>query len=256
MRLSILGSCVSEDWLHYRDVDAELQFELPERRQHSSLISVCAKPCPVPADLGPELADWEAQQLRTDLDKSFLPDLARMKPDALVIDLAIDALRGVALFDGGLITNSFMFQKSRLFEGFDQRNLHAALSEPMLYARVMAAAARHFRDFRAAELPDCKVILHKCRYALAYRDRAGVVRPFADDVQASYRRANQSLEWLEQVVEAELPCDVIFVADDAMLADQRHVWGLGGMHLERSYYARFQSELARIMSRSPADAQQ
>ena len=247
MRLCILGSCVSEDWLHYRDVDAELQFEVPEGRQHSSLISMCAQPVPVPAELGADLTEWEARQLRTDLDKSFLPSLVRLKPDGLIIDLAIDALRGVALLEGKLITNSFMFRKSRLFEGFDERNVRAALSGPEAYARLLTAAAHGFRTFLQAELPACKVILHKCRYALAYRDKSRQVRPFADDVQASYRRANQSLERMEQVVEAELRCDVIDVAGDALLADERHVWGLGGMHLERGYYARFQSELARIM---------
>lgn len=247
MRLSILGSCVSEDWLHYRDVDADLQFAMPDRRQHSSLISICAQPSRVPADLGPDLTEWEAQQLRTDLDKSYLPGLARSKPDALVIDLAIDALRGVAFFDGRLITNTFMFRKSRLWEGFDQRNVRSALAEPELYCGVLADAARRLGDFITAEIPNCKVILHKCRYALAYRDLAGEVRPFADEVQASYRRANQGLARMEQVVAAEVPCDTIFIPGDPLLADQRHVWGLGGMHLERWYYARFQSELARIM---------
>ena len=248
MKLSILGSCVSEDWVHYRDINVT-QFDLPERRQHSSLISVCAQPVEVPDDLGPGLSEWEAQQLRTDLDKSFLPHLAEIKPDGLVIDLAIDALRGVAMFDRKLITNSFMFQKSRLFENFDGCNVHAALDEPAAYARVLASATRQFRAFMERELPSCRVILHKCRYALAYRDRSGVERPFAEDEQSSYRRANRSMEALERVIEGEMACDAIDIADETLLADAKHVWGLAGMHLERSYYSRFQAELDRIMKR-------
>jgi hypothetical protein len=246
VKLSILGSCVSEDWVHYRDVHA-MHLTLPERRQHSSLISVVAQPSEVPDDLGPGLTEWEAKQLRTDLDKSFLPHLAEVKPDGLIIDVAIDALRGVAMFDGRMITNSFMFQKSRLFENFDARQVHAALHEPEAYSRVMATATRNFWAFMEREIRGCRVILHKCRYALSYRDRSGEVRPFAEDVRSSYRRANQSMAQLEAVMEGEMPCEVIAIADDSLLADQRHVWGLGGMHLERSYYTRFQSELDRIM---------
>lgn len=248
MKLSILGSCVSEDWVHYRDVNAT-QFELPERRQHSSLISVCAQPVEVPADLGQGLTEWEAQQLRTDLDKSFLPHLAEIRPDGLIIDLAIDALRGVALFDGKLITNSFMFQKSRLFENFDERNAHSALREPVAYARVLASAARQFHAFMTSELPQCRVILHKCRYALAYRDKAGVILRFPDDLRDSYQQANRSMDEMERVIESEIACDTVAIADETLLADQKHVWGLGGMHLERSYYNRFQAELDRIMTR-------
>lgn len=247
VKIAILGSCVSEDWVHYRDINAELDFDLPERRQHSSLISVCAEPSPVPDDLGPDLTEWQAQQLRTDLDKSFLPHLVELKPDALVIDLAIDALRGIALLDGRLITNSLMFQKSRLFEGFDERNTHAAVNEPQRYARLLATACREFRAFMARELPACRLILHKCRYAEFYRSKSGEVSPFADDVRATYRQANASMDLIESVVERETGCAVIAVAGDSLLADQRHVWGLGGMHLERSYYNRFQAELARIM---------
>ncbi len=248
MKLSILGSCVSEDWVHYRDINAT-QFELPERRQHSTLISVCAKPVEVPEDLGPGLSAWEAQQLRTDLEKSFLPHMVELRPDGIIIDLAIDALRGVALYDGKLITNSFMFQKSRLFETFDQKNIHAALHEPAAYARVLASAARQFRAFMEAELPQCRVILHKCRYALAYRDRSGAIRPFAEDVRSTYRLANRSMAEMEQIMEGEMPCAAVDIADDDLLADQKHVWGLGGMHLERSYYTRFQAELDRILKR-------
>lgn len=247
MKIAILGSCVSEDWVHYRDVDAELEFDLPERRQHSSLISVCAAPSPVPDELGPDLAEWQAQQLRADLDKSYLPHLAELRPDALVIDLAIDALRGIAVLDGRLITNSVMFQKSRLFEGFDEGNTHAAVNEPQTYARLLGAACREFMGFKARQLPDCRLILHKCRYAEFYRSKSGEVRPFSDDVRATYRRANASMDLIESVVERETGCAVIAVSGDRLLADERHVWGLGGMHLERSYYNRFQAELARIM---------
>ncbi len=248
MKVAVIGSCASEDWIHYRNIDSDFDIEVPPLRQHSSLISLFAKPCPVPAELGGRLTEWEDKQLRSDLDKSFLKRLVAERPAAVIVDFAIDATGGVAVFNGGLITHSYVFDRSGLGAGLDPKTIVLPSREPAAYAAALVTAARQFDAFMKRELPDSRVILHKCRFATAYLDKARTVRPFSEEAQAYFTSANRFLGLMEETAEKEIACAVIDVREEPLLADETHLWGLGPMHLERRYYARFQAAFERIMT--------
>ena len=248
MKVAVIGSCASEDWIHYRNIDSDFDIEVPPLRQHSSLISLFAKPGMAPAVLGGTLRDWEEKQIRSDFDKSFLRRLVVERPAAAIIDFAIDATGGIALFNGCLITHSFMFERSGLAAILDPKNIFLPSLEPAAYAAALVTAARHFDAFMKRELPDCRVILHKCRFATSYLDRSRTVQPFPEEGRAYYTAANQLMGLMEPTVEQHISCAVIDVREEPILADETHLWGLAPMHLERRYYARFQSAFERIMS--------
>lgn len=248
MKVAVIGSCASEDWIHYGSLDSAFDIEVPPLRQHSSLISLFARPCAVPAELGGRLNEWESRQIRSDLDKSFLQRLVSERPAAVLVDLAIDSVGGVAQFQGSLITYSYFMQRSALAAGLDPMAIFLPARAPAAYAAALVTAARRFDAFMKRELPECRVILHKCRFATAYLDKARTVRPFPENEREHFTAANNFLGLLEATAETAIACTVIDVREDPLLADETHLWGLGAMHLERRYYARFQAAFERIMS--------
>lgn len=248
MKVAVIGSCASEDWIHYRNIDSDFDIEVPPLRQHSSLISLFAKPGTAPAELGGTLTEWEDRQIRSDFDKSFLRRLVAERPGAAIIDFAIDATGGIAVFNGCLITHSYVFDRSGLGASLDPKDIFKPSREPAAYAAALVTAARHFDAFMKRELPDCRVILHKCRFATSYLDRSRTVQPFSEEGRAYFTTANNLLGQMESAAERDITCAVIDVREEPHLADETHLWGIGPMHLERRYYARFQSAFERIMS--------
>jgi hypothetical protein len=47
-------------------------------------------------------------------------------------------------------------------------------------------------------------------------------------------------------------CDVISLLDHPVLGDEQHVWGIGALHFERSYYTRFSEALRTLLDAAPA----
>lgn len=248
--LAIIGSCASEDWIHYRDLSSAFRFALPPLRQHSSLLSIVSKPCAVPEGLCEGMTAWEAAQLRCDFDKSFLLRLKEAAPRVLIVDFAIDALSGVVNHGEGWNTKSYLLRRSPLFAELQSKGTMTARSRPEIYFREFGAAARILRKFMNSSLPDCKVILHEVRFAETVVDRAGAVTRMPERTVAMFRAANQTLAQLEDLFQRNVPCDVVSLQDETWNADPGHMWGMGGMHFERRYYVRFNAELQSLMSGS------
>jgi hypothetical protein len=248
-KLAIIGSCVSEDWIHFRDFASEFRFDLPPMRQHSSLLSVVSKPLDLPDGLFGQMSAWEEAQIRSDFDKSFLQRLAEASPRVLIVDLAIDAMVGVIPFGGSYVTKSYMLRKSPLFAELKARGILTPQVNQQPYLDEFAAAVKLLQRFMKHRLPQCQVILHKTRYATSVIDKAGIVRKLGEQSMAVFGPANQQLPVLEELFQQHLPCDVIALTDETWHGDERHMWGMGGMHLERGYYERFNIELAKILAR-------
>lgn len=115
-KIAIIGSCVSEDWIHYRDLSADWPFELPPIRQHSSLVSLFSPASEAPESILASLKAFDQKQIRLDFDKRFPTHMAEAKPGVLILDFAIDSLCGVIRHGQGWITNSHMLRRTPLRE--------------------------------------------------------------------------------------------------------------------------------------------
>ena len=248
--LAIMGTCVSEDWIHYRDLAAEFRFALPPLRQHSSLLSLFSKPAAVPEGLFGSMSGWEQAQLRSEFDKSFLRQLMKARPRVLLLDFALDAFSGVIGHGEGYITRSYLVRRSPLFAELKTGGLLTPQSNGPLYLREFSAAAQVLQRFVARNLPDCQVVLHKTRFVEAGIDKAGVVRTIGGETERLFKAANEVLPALEEAFQRHVTCDVVSLLDETWHADASHMWGIGGMHLERRYYTRFNAELARVVARA------
>ena len=90
-KIAILGTCVSEDWIHFQPPRSRLDVKLEPRYQPSSLISIVADPVVLDLQPGPRMTPQLETSLRSDLDKSFLPTLAETQPDFLIVELMFDS---------------------------------------------------------------------------------------------------------------------------------------------------------------------
>lgn len=247
--IAILGTCASDDWFHYQDARHRLDVRLAPPYQQSSLISLAARPVPVPEDLGGQLGKSEAANLRIDLDKSFLARLADAKPDYLIVDLLIDARRGVIAMDGSWVTNSYIINRSQLAAGLEAVRRLNALEDLEAYLVPFTESLRRFAVFLNTELPRCRVILHKARWAEYFVDKDDAVHPFEPKLQMSCFAANIRMPRLEAAFEREIPCDVISIDAASIVADARHIWGLAPVHYRKDYYRSFTEQLRRIIMR-------
>lgn len=245
--IAILGTCASDDWYHYQDARRRLDVRLAPPYQQSALISLTARPVPVPEDLGAELGKTEDAKLRIDFDKSFLDRLVDARPDYLIVDLLIDARRGVIAVGDSWVTNSYIINRSALAERLGANTRLSAVQDGEDYLQPFAESVLRFGTFLKTVLPRCRVILHKARWAEYFADKYGAVHPFEPALQMNYFAANMRMTQLESVFEREIACDVISVDDIPVVADARHIWGLAPVHYRRDYYRSFTGKLRGII---------
>jgi hypothetical protein len=101
-------------------------------------------------------------------------------------------------------------------------------------------------------LPGCRVILHKARFADSYRNAQDEIVSFSEGKLKLNRTANWNAAVLEDMFVQQFRCDVISLLDHPVLGDEQHVWGIGALHFERSYYTRFSEALRTLLDAAPA----
>lgn len=252
-KIAIIGSCVSEDWIHFRDFSVDWPFELPPMRQHSSLVSLFSPAIEVPVGDIAHLKVFEQKQICFDFDKSFPTHMAQARPRMLILDFAIDSLCGVIRHGEGWVTNSHMLRRTPLRDALRGAEVMSPRAHPERYLAELSRSARALSVFMRNAAPSCRIIIHKCRFAERAIDKDGTVKSFSERMLNVYRSANRTLQLMEQVAERELDCEVMSLIDGDYRADARHVWGLGGMHFERRYYVDFTAGLMRLLSKNNCD---
>lgn len=248
-KIAILGTCASEDWYHHQNARRRLDVKLAPPYQQSALLSLNAKPVSLPQDLGMALSEGEIAKLRADFGKTFLSTLCEVRPDYLIVDLLLDSRRGVFGIDGSLVTNSYIIQRSSLRDSPEFRASFNPVEEPIRYLEEFTNSVRFLGAFLKTRLPDCRVILHKARWAEYFLDKNGDLHPFKPPVQLNHFVANMRIRKLEEVFETEIACDSIQVQNTPVIADAQHIWGFLPVHYQKDYYKEFNERLRPLIER-------
>lgn len=251
-RIAILGTCVSEDWVHFQNARNRLDVVLEPRYQPSSLISIVSDPVNLDLQPGPRMTPMLETALKIDLDKSFLPTLASTQPDYLIVELTFDSRKdrggGILAIGNSWITSSYILHRCQLPPDVKTARHLNVLDEPEAYLDLFRSSARKLADFLKNDLSDCKVILNQVRWAEYYVAEDGELRSYSPWEQRAYFRANLRLDRLEAVFGEEINCRHIFVDDVPIFADSQHIWGASADHFIRYYYTRFAEKLAACIA--------
>ena len=132
-------------------------------------------------------------------------------------------------------------------ERLDPQTLFTPTNDPERYLEAFTLAVRHLSAFAKESLPDCRIILHKARWAEYYVDARGDLHPYDRQRQLSHFVANVRIKSLENVFESEVDCASIAVDDVPFLADVQHIWGFLPVHYQRSYYGSFSEKLRNLL---------
>ncbi len=239
MKLAIIGCCASRDWvLSQRRGAARI---VPLRPHfHSSALAVQFLPAlaSVPP-VDPLLARLDTAVVTRDLTRSWTAEMLQWRPDVVLVDLCYEASGSLVFWHGGWVTRSVSLRLSAEMSG-DLPDPIGPRSAPDLFEAIVTPAFAAFGAFMAEHLPQTRILLHRVRYADAYRDRFGRITPFEPDRQKKNLAMNMAMDSVERLFLAQVPnCEVLDPPVARPLGDVRHRWGLHPVHFDETYYRSF-----------------
>lgn len=224
-RFAILGSCVTRDAFDVSNAAGEVALYLAR----SSLPVVCSTPVAVPQSLVTHEIDheWHRTTYARFFTKSYLDELERARPDALILDLIDDRFDyhvGDTILPG---IDAFL----EILRPDERGRPVDFMAEPGF--EVWLDGARRFFAAIRTVLPGCPILLHRARWAGedAYAELNNLL---LDRKFAAIAALDQAIVSLE--VEPQL-----------VVADEAHRWGRQPFHYVRPYYSSFNDRLSRVL---------
>jgi hypothetical protein len=246
-RVAIVGSCITRDlWsVIGQNPDGVLYVS------RTSLPSLFSTPVRgfVPSRDPPEpLKRHQHRALVDDLQKRALASLVAFRPTHLIFDFIDERFDLLVLGAGVMATHSWELEASGYLA---QPALQAAGVVPRLSSACDALwmdALNELSAFlQATPLGEACVILHRSRWADAWRDAAGEIRPF-ENVEiwtgrtADIGQHNTLLDRYQRAFRAAVP-QALQVDVAERLADSQHRWGLSPFHYTDDYYREIWEQL-------------
>lgn len=254
-QIAVLGSCVTQESLRAAGLPRRA---LAASYARTSLASLTA-PSGVSAidpglvdrlGLPPAVRHW----LAAELGKTAPRALADIRPDALLLDLAEERFDLFVLPNGLILNASLDLVASGLM---DLPALAGARRVPRLSAEawdLWEAGLLRFAHL-AASLPDCRIVLHRFRWAAQDRDAVDLPAEIAIlPGQPSVRAAEHDalLRRLQDRLLSALPSiRILEAAPELCIADPQHRWGLGPLHFIPDYHAAVAEAWHRLQGTTP-----
>jgi hypothetical protein len=223
-RLAILGSCVTRDAFEASNAVGAVALYLAR----SSMPVVCSPEVPVPqAFLTHHMPEWHRTTYNRFFTKTYFSELESARPDILIVDLIDD--RFDYHFSDTILPGMADFLE-RLPIGRRGRPVDFMTEQGF---EVWMAGARSFFSSIRSVVPDCRIVLHRARWA-------------GDD---EYARLNNVILERKFAAIDDLDRDVISVeaGPEHVVADEAHQWGKQPFHYIPSYYSAFNDRLKEIL---------
>ena len=230
MKVAIFGSCVTRDLFE----DPALRPSLAHYASRSSVISAVADP--VPLDEAEVTLDsaYQRRAVLADFNKTFFPDLRRLEPDWVVVDL-VDERFNVLRTGDSFVTESSAFASAGLAAA-DRFHFSPVRRLTGEAEQLFEVAAGSFVERLTQVVPAGRVILHRGLWLTRFR-RGDAVEDFPEPRLTYAQNNNKSLRREYDVLADRLGQSAHSIGPDPDLhyADVEHKWALEPFHYEQSY---------------------
>jgi hypothetical protein len=261
--VSVFGSCVTRDNFNSRFNPGYKQyFDVALSANQTSVIALMSPPIEEEFTPTREMSDYDRWNIGSDLTREFLPKVAELQPDYLILDFFGDVHFGVArLPDGRYLTDN---RWKTHHTDFYARHRDAGdltvikhTTDPDGYFALWTTALDEFAEFIARTCPDTRVIVHR-GYNTGHVLVPGKARPIPlrRHVKAApldVPSANAYWTRLDDYAITTYEWDSIDLRDLEAPTYAEHPWGAFYVHYTPDYYHRFLAELHKISLRHRLD---
>ncbi|MCW2759960.1 MAG: hypothetical protein JWR85_161 [Marmoricola sp.] len=261
--VSVFGSCVTRDNFNSRfNPGYRRYFEVKLSANQTSMIALMSPPIEDAFTPLREMTDYDRWNISSDLTREFLPLLADLQPDLLILDFFGDVHFGVArLPDGRYLTdNRWKTHHTDFYTRHQQAGdlaifKHAA--DPDAYFALWTEAMDRFADYVARTCPDTRVVVHRGynagRVQVPGRPRPIPLRKHRKSAQLDVQAANAFWSRLDDYAISTHGWDSIDLRDLEAPTYVGHPWGAFYVHYTPDYYHRFLAELHKLSLRHRLD---
>ncbi len=261
--VSVFGSCVTRDNFNSRFNPGYKQyFEVRLSANQTSVIALMSPPIEDEFTPTREMSDYDRWNIGSDLTREFLPQLAELQPDYLILDFFGDVHFGVArLADGRYLTdNRWKTHHTDFYAGHRDAGDLTILkhqTDPDGYFALWTEAMDRFAEYVARTCPDTRVIVHR-GYNTGHVLVPGKPRPIPlrRHVKAApldVPAVNAYWSRLDDYAIDTYGWDSIDLRDLEAPTYAEHPWGAFYVHYTPDYYHRFLAELHKISLRGRLD---
>ncbi len=256
--VAVLGSCISRD--NFNSIfnpDYKQSFLCPLHQNQASIIALMSPAAKVTWEATGPMSKYDAWNLDTEFDHSFLANVRELAPAYLVLDFFADIHFGcLALPDGRYVTdNRWKVHKTDWYaamtEGTDYERL-SIFDDVDRYFALWTESFDRFDDFRREALPDTTVIVNRGTNVNRLRVADGKTVALQRNVaikRLDVPRANELWRKLDDYAVERSGAEVIDLTDRAWTTSAEHPWGAFYVHYDMPYYPRFLAELHKIHAR-------
>lgn len=237
--ISIWGSCVSRDFLEYKNV---ANLELIHYIARQSIVSAVSKPLQIKEDDIHLSSSFQRKQVLNDFNKLSFDMLCSKKAEYLIVDL-VDERFQLAKYYGSYITYSQECKNSGL------------LSEDTLLINKKRTIADNGKVSYCVEDNnlDCfmdifcnlllsiytasRIILHRVYGAEYFVDAQNEIKRFDENTISRLKYTNALYEYMYEYMYNRLGKSICNIdISKGYYASEQHKWGLAPIHFQHEYY--------------------
>ena len=261
--VAVAGSCVTRDNFNSTfNPDYKKWFQVSLSANQTSMIALMSPPIDVDWQPLREMSDYDRWNIKDDLSRQFLVDVAELQPRYLILDWFGDVHFGVArLPDGRYFTDNRWkikttdFYRDRLEAGELTRLHH--LDDADGYFALWTEALDRFATQMAESCPSTRIIVHRGwntdRCLVPGRARPIALRKHKKVFPMDVAKANAFWARLDDHAVSTYGWEEIDLRDLEAPTYAAHPWGPFYVHYTPDYYHRFLAELLKLSLRDRID---
>ncbi|WP_342354450.1 DUF6270 domain-containing protein [Listeria grandensis] len=247
-KIAIVGSCLSRDNFNttfnpdYKDV-----FECVLHQHQCSFLSLMSPEMPMVEDEATaEMNAFTSWHFKTEHTKEFLSLIQTRKPEYLLLDAYADIYLGVVEVAEGYFTYNPKFKDTPVLQLAKEKwTLDAD------YEKYWKAWTQHvdaFFQFLQEEVPFCKIILVKARFADRFADGSSLNEWRENRKYPTVDIAGLNALWdqLDHYVEDYFSVQILDMTQKEYTLDRDHPWGAFYVHYTPDFYHDFMQQLIEL----------